>query len=141
MAVRPAHVDPDAGIPDLIRSLGDDSRRLVSDEIQLAKLETMESVHKAARGALYVAVALGIGVLALVALTIFVAALIGMAVRGHMWVGALVTGAVEIIVAVLMIKNGLGAFGEPSYSLSATRRELAETARWVSHPTEVEAGR
>lgn len=138
MAVRQVPIDPDAGIPDLIRRLGDDSKRLVTDEIQLAKLETMDSVHTAARGALYIAVALGIGVLALVALTIFVAALIGMLVRGHMWVGAIVTGVIEIIVAVLMIKNGLGAFTRPSYSLAATREELKETAKWVAHPTEAE---
>ena len=45
-------IDPDVGIPDLVRRLTDDSRRLVGDEVRLAKLELQESVHTGTRGAL-----------------------------------------------------------------------------------------
>ena len=45
-------IDPNAGIPDLIRDLADDSKRLMVDEVQLAKLETKESVRRASKGAL-----------------------------------------------------------------------------------------
>ena len=43
----------------------------------------------------------GIGVVMLVALTIFLATLIGRIAAGHMWVGALVTGVGEAVAVVL----------------------------------------
>jgi hypothetical protein len=126
--------DPDAGIPDLIRQLGDDSKRLVSDEVRLAKLEMKESLHRAGRGAVRLAVAFGVGVVMLVAMTVFLATLIGRLAAGHMWVGALVTGLLELAVAVVLLKKGFAAFAEPSYTLEATRESLKDTGSWVRHP-------
>jgi hypothetical protein len=117
-------VDPDAGIPDLIHRLGDDSKRLMSDEVRLAKLEMKDNVARAGKGALWMGVAFGIGVVALVALTLVLSTLIGRLASGHMWVGALITGVVEIAVAMVLIKKGLAAFGEPSYTLEQTRASL-----------------
>jgi hypothetical protein len=54
--------DPDAGIPDLVRRLADDGKRLVADEVRLAKIETKENVKRAGRGGIRLAVAFGIGV-------------------------------------------------------------------------------
>jgi hypothetical protein len=117
-------VDPDAGIPDLIHRLGDDSKRLMSDEVRLAKLEMKDNVARAGKGALWMGVAFGIGVVALVAFTLVLSTLIGRLASGHMWVGALITGVVEIAVAMVLIKKGLAAFGEPSYTLEQTRASL-----------------
>ena len=117
-------VDPDVGIPDLVRRLGDDSRRLAGDEARLAKLEMKEAVERAGHGMLWLAVAFGIGVVALVALTLLVTTLIGRAIDGHMWVGAIITGVIELAVAGLLIKKGLGALKAPSYSLEQTRESL-----------------
>lgn len=127
-------IDPDAGIPDLIRRLTDDSKRLVSDEVRLAKLEMTESVHAGARGALWLSLAFGVGIVAMVAFTIFLATLIGRAVNGHMWLGALVVGVLEIGAAVFLIKGGLAAFRRPSYTLEETRESLKDTSAWVTHP-------
>lgn len=127
-------VDPDAGIPDLVRQLGEDSRRLVSGEVRLAKLEMRDSLQRAGRGAVWLAVAFGMGVITLVALTIFVATLIGWLAARHMWIGALVTGAIELIVAFVLVKRGAAAFAEPSYSLEETRESLKDTAAWVRSP-------
>jgi uncharacterized membrane protein YqjE len=124
VAANPLHLDPDAGIPDLIRRLTDDGKRLVADEIRLAKIETKESVERAGRGGVRIALAFGIGVVALVALTVLLATLIGRAVNGHMWIGATVTGVIELVVAAVLIKRGVGALGEPSYSLEQTRQSL-----------------
>ena len=126
--------DPDAGIPDLVRQLGDDSKRLVSDEVRLAKLELKENLHRAGRGAIWLAVAFGIGVVMLVALTLFLATLIGRLAAGHMWVGALVTGLLELAVAAVLFKKGAAAFGEPSYTLRETRGALKDTKSWVANP-------
>ena len=127
-------IDPDAGIPDLIRRLTDDSKRLVTDEVRLAKLELTENVHAGARGALWLAVAFGIGVVGLVGTTIFLATLIGSIANGNMWVGAIVTGVLELGIAAVLIRKGLGAFTRPSYTLEETRESLKDTTTWVTHP-------
>lgn len=127
-------IDPDIGIPDLVRQLGDDSRRLVEDEVRLARIEVKESVRRAGKGAMWLGVAFGVGVVALVALTLLLVTLIGRLASGHMWVGALVTGIIELAVAMLLFRRGASALREPSYSLEETRTEVRETARWVANP-------
>ena len=132
MSARSVQVDPDIGIPDLIRSLGDDSKRLVRDEMRLAKLEVRESMRTAAKGSMWLGVAFGIGVVAMVALTVLLAAAFGLVFGGNYWAGALVTGAIELIVAALLIKRGVSSFTEADYTLEETREEAKKTAHWVS---------
>lgn len=124
--------DPDAGIPDLIRRLTDDSKRLMRDEVQLAKMETKESLSRATRGALWMGLAFGAGVVMLVALTLFLATLIGRLANGHMWIGALVVGIAELVTGFLLLKRGLKAYTEPSYTLEQSRHALRDTASWAS---------
>ena len=131
--VQRVSVDPNAGIPDLIRDLADDSKRLLVDEVQLAKLETKESVKRASKGAMWLAVAFGVFVVTLVGVTLLLVTAIGRLASGHMWVGALVTGVVELVVAVFLFKRGFAAYKEPSYTLEETREAVKETARWVKH--------
>lgn len=131
MAIERIPVDPDTGIPDLIRQLGEDSKRLVADEVRLAKLEMQESVHRAGQGAVQLAVAFGVGIVMLVALTLFLVTLIGRLAAGHMWVGAIVTGLLEIAASVLLLKRGLAVLRQPSYSLEETRAALKDTASWA----------
>ncbi|MBC7671884.1 MAG: phage holin family protein [Polaromonas sp.] len=126
--------DLDTGITDLIRRLSDDSKRLVTDEVRLAKIEAKDSLSRATRGVLWLAIAFGVSVVMLVAITIFLVTLIGRTVNGHMWVGALVTGALELGLGSYLIKRGLAAITEPSYSLEASRLALADTANWASSP-------
>ena len=130
MTARPIVTDPDTGIPDLIRRLSDDSKRLVTDEVQLAKLETKESLHRATRGVLWMVLAFGAGVVMLVALTILVATLLGRLDDGHMWFGALVTGILELALGGWLVKKGLTSYTAPSYSLAVTRESLKDTAHW-----------
>jgi hypothetical protein len=123
----------DVGIPDLIRQLTDDSKRLVTDEVRLAKLEARENLQRVTRGVLWLAVAFGVSVVMFVALTVFLATLIGRIVNGHMWLGALITGVVELAAGGLLIKKGLVALTEPSYSFEASRASLSDTANWASN--------
>lgn len=129
---RPLLADPDVGIPDLIRRLTNDSKRLVTDEVQLAKIEAKESLHRATRGVLWLALAFGAGVVMLVAVTLLLTSLLGRLMAGHMWFGALVTGVIELAVGAWLLRKGLAAFAEPSYSLEQTRASLAETANWTT---------
>ena len=124
-------IDPDVGVPDLIRRLTDDSKRLVSDEVRLAKLELGENIHTGARGMLWMGVAFGVGVVMLVAFTVLLATGLGR-LTGNYWAGTLITGVLELAVAAFLIKKGLGKFAEPSYTLSETRTEAKQTVRWAA---------
>lgn len=128
---QPAVVNPETGIPDLIRNLADDSKRLAGNEVRLAKLELRESLHTAAHGTLRIAVAFGVGVVALTAATVAVAAAIGQLIGQNFWLGAIVTGILELGLAALLVKRGFGAFTQPSYTLEETRESLKDTQAWV----------
>ncbi|HKP15457.1 MAG TPA: phage holin family protein [Gemmatimonadaceae bacterium] len=134
MTARPIVTDPETGIPDLIRRLTDDSKRLVTDEVQLAKLEAKESLHQAARGGIWLGVAFGVSIIALVALTVFVATLIGRLANDHMWIGAIVTGVLELALGFWALKRGLSSYAAPSYTLEETRSSLADTTHWAAAP-------
>ena len=124
MGVQRIPVDPDVGIPDLISRLGDDSKRLLGDEVRLAKLELKDNLKQGAGGAMWLGIAFAIGVVTMVAFTIFVATLIGRLVAGHMWLGAIVAAVIDIVVGVVMIRKGLAAYAAPSYTLEQTRSTL-----------------
>ena len=111
MAARPAPpVNPDAGVPDLVRRLTDDSRRLVRDEVRLAKLEVGASVRNGAHAALWLGLAFGAAVVAAVALTIMLVTLIGRWI-GHYWAGALIVAVLELLGALVLLKGGLKKLG------------------------------
>jgi len=137
VAVYPsAETEVDAGIPDLIRRLTDDSKRLAVDEVRLAKLELRESVRNGIHGSVWLAVALGVGVVALVAFTVLGIAVIAKITGDNVWAGALIVGAVELGAGWFLLRKGLSEFREPSYTLAASRESLKDTAAWVRHPSE-----
>jgi hypothetical protein len=117
-------IDPDKGLNDLVKQLADDSKRLMSDEVRLAKLETGESIRSAGKGAMWLGVAFGIGVVTLVAFTLFFATLFGRIANGHYWVGALLIGVIELIGGIWFVKRGISALTHAPYSLPDTRAGL-----------------
>ncbi|MBA3890071.1 MAG: phage holin family protein [Gemmatimonadaceae bacterium] len=127
-------IDPDAAIPSLVRSLADDSKRLLGDEVRLAKLETKESIKEASRGLLWMALAFGAGVVMLVSFTLFLATLIGDLANGNMWVGALATGVIELALAAWLIRKGIGSFATDAYTLPETRDTAKDLASWARNP-------
>ena len=131
MTARPVHIDPEVGLPDLVKRLTDDSKRLVKDEVRLAKIEAAEATKQAGKGALWLGIAFGVGVVMLIALTVAIATGIGQIANGNMWVGALLTGAIEIGVGLWLVKRGMSSFNEPSYTFEETRAEVKETVEWV----------
>lgn len=131
MAVDRTLVDPDHGIPDLIHRLRDDSKRLLTGELRLAKLEVHDGIRQGGKDLLWLVWAFGAGVVALVALTLVLVTLIGRFASGHMWIGALVVGVIEVGVGVLLMKRGAAALKEPSYSLVETRESLKDTTTWA----------
>jgi hypothetical protein len=117
-------IDPDVGIPDLVRRLADDSKRLVTDEVRLAKLETLDMVKEGGKGALWLGMAFAIGIVGIVAFTLFVATFFGRIISGHMWLGALIAAGIDLAIGIFLIVRGLKAFTEPSYTLEQTRETL-----------------
>lgn len=117
-------IDPDKGLNDLVRQLADDSKRLLSDEVRLGKLETAESIRAAGKGAMWLGLAFGVVVVTLVAFTIFFATLFGRFANGHYWVGALLVAAIEVAGGLWFLKRGFSDFGRAPYSLPDTRAGL-----------------
>jgi Protein of unknown function (DUF1469). len=107
MTVQMMPVDPNAGIPDLIHRLADDSKRIVADEVRLAKLELRESVHESGKGAMLLGIAFALTAAAIVMLTLLIVTLIGRFGAGHMWLGAVITGVVELVVGAWLVRRGL----------------------------------
>jgi hypothetical protein len=117
-------IDPDKGLNDLVRQLGDDSKRLLGDEVHLAKLEAADSLQQAGNGGMWLSVAFGIAVVMLVAFTLFFASLFGRIANGHYWVGAMLTAALEIAAGLWLVQRGTRAFKRAPYSLPETRAGL-----------------
>jgi hypothetical protein len=113
--------DPNAGIPDLVRSLAADSKRLLRDETHLAKIELHESVHQGGRAARWLIVSFGVAVIALVAFTLFVATIIGRFVDGHIWLGAFVVAVIDLTIGGILLQRSKAAFAEPAAALAETR--------------------
>lgn len=117
-------LDFDPGFAPLIKQLTDDSKRLLGDEVRLAKLETIENIHRAAKGGLWLGAALGVAIVALVAGTLLLATVIGKLVNGNYWVGALVTAVVELIAGYWLLLRGLKQYKQAPYSLPETREGI-----------------
>jgi uncharacterized membrane protein YqjE len=127
-------IDPETGIPDLIRRLTDDSKRLAADEFRLAKLELHESVHTGIRGAIWLGVALAVSIVAMVALTVVLISAIGAIAGENYWAGALIVGAAESVAGWVLVRRGLGAVKRAEVTLPESRASLADAATWVRHP-------
>jgi uncharacterized membrane protein YqjE len=121
-------IDPDAGIPDLVRRLTDDSKRLAQDEVRLARLELRESLRDVTKGAVWLGVAFGAAVVALTAFTVFLSAGLGR-LLGNYWAGTLVTAVLLLGGAAFAIKKGFGTIAEQELTLPETRESISETAQ------------
>ncbi|HSJ66011.1 MAG TPA: phage holin family protein [Gemmatimonadaceae bacterium] len=133
MAHRDVRIDPDATIGDLVSRLGDDGKRLLGDEVQLAKLEIGENLRTASRGMVWLGVALALAFVGLTALTVGLSAVIGRVLTDALWLGTLLTGVLWLVLGGVLVKSGIGAVSGTSYSLPQTRRELALTRDAIAH--------
>lgn len=125
-------IEPEPTIGDLVARLTDDSKRLVHNEVRLARLETGESIQQAMQGGIRLALAFGITILALVAFSVLLTAVIGSVLIGEAWAGALITGALEIIVGALVLWGGLRVMKRADFTLGESRAELKATVNQLS---------
>ena len=111
-------------VGELVTSLTDDAKQLFKAELRLAKLETSESVARAGRGSLWLAVAFGVLVVTLVAFTLFLATLIGRLASGHHWIGATVAGLLEVALGAWFVVRGLRELRRAPFAMPETRAGL-----------------
>lgn len=114
----------DRSVGELVTSLTDDAKQLFRAELRLARVETGESVARAGRGSLWLAVAFGVLVVALVAFTLFLATLVGRLASGHHWIGAVATGVLELMLGAWFVRRGLRELARAPYAMPETRAGL-----------------
>ncbi len=95
-------------------------------------MEAKDGLKRVTKGTLWMSLAFGAGVVMVMSLTVFLVTLIGRTADGHMWVGALVTGALELALGAFLVSKGLTSLAEPAYSLEASRASLADTKHWAT---------
>ncbi len=92
-------------VTEMLGRLRADSQQLVSDEVRLAKLEVHEGARHLSRGLAGLAAAFGIAIIAATAATVLAIMLAGN-LTGELWLGALIVGAVEILLGFAFYKRG-----------------------------------
>lgn len=132
MATQGIRIEPDLTIGDLVGRLTDDSKRLANNEVRLARLEMGESIHHAVQGGVRLALAFGIAILAVVAASVLLTAVIGTLLIGKTWAGALIAGGVEIIAGALILWAGMRQMKKADFTLGESRAELKTTVNRLS---------
>lgn len=115
---------------DLIRALAQDSATLVRQEVALAKAELQDNVKSVARDVAMVAVG---GVLALIGVLVLIAFLViavGDAVDEY-WLGALIVGAVFLLIGGLLAKSNLNKLKHESVAPTRTLETIKEDKQWL----------
>ena len=132
MATQGIRIEPDLTIGDLVNRLTDDSKRLASNEVRLARLEMGQSLHQAVQGGIRLALAFGIAILALVAGSVLLTAVLGSVLIGNAWSGALITGALELIAGAFLLWRGTKVMKRADFTLGESRAELKATVNQIS---------
>lgn len=93
-------------IGQLVRDLADDTRTLVRQEVQLAKMEVAHGVKRVAKDSAWIGA--GAAVVAVGGLCLVLALALGLgALLGSYWLGTLITGGVLLIVGGLFAWKGV----------------------------------
>lgn len=120
----------DPALGDLFRQLAQDSATLVRQEMALAKAELKSNVKSVARDAVMVGVG---GILALVGALVLLAFLVvavGDALDNY-WLGALIVGAVFVIVGGLLAMSNLKKLKHEEVAPTRTLETLKEDKQWL----------
>lgn len=127
-APRPGPGEPPLG--DLFRQLAQDSATLVREEVALAKVEMRQNLKSAARDAAMVAVGGGIALVGALVLIAFLVMLVGDLLDEY-WLGALIVGALFVIVGGIMAKKSLNQLQDDSMAPEQTIQTLKEDKQWA----------
>jgi uncharacterized membrane protein len=124
------HPHPTDGLRQLIGDVAEHVRNLFRLEVALAKDEVRRSAMKLRRGVLFLAVAI---VLAVVGLMALCAALVaGLATVVPVWVSAAIWAVVFAAVALPLARLGMNGLSVDGLKPSATIETLEETKEWLA---------
>lgn len=120
-----------AGIGTLLRDLANDTRTLVQQEIELAKLEAARTVKRVVVDSAWIGA--GVAVLAVGGLVLVVALALGLgALLGSYWLGTLITGLVLFLVGALLAWKGVRDLRKGGFLPSETVGSLQADKEWVA---------
>lgn len=122
----------DVPLGELLRRLGQDASALVRNEIALAKIEMRESVKGYTQNVAKIAVAAGVGLVGVLALTAFL--IVGLGdVLDNYWLSALIVSVLFLATAGIMAKGAINRMKENSLTPEETVRTLKDDQRWAKH--------
>ena len=123
--------DPrDQSIPELLKSLSNETTTLVKQELDLAKAEMAEKGKQAGKGAGMFGGAGLLGLGAFGAFTAFLIALLQTAVN-HTWLAALIVTAVYGAIAAVLALQGKNKIQEATPPAPQTVETLKEDVEWA----------
>ena len=141
----PAAVDGRAGqsIPELLKSLRDESTTLIRQELALAKTEMSEKASRAGKDLASVGIGAGValvGAFALVStVALALAAIFNLALDlswpNSLWLGWGIVGLVMTTIGVVMLKSGLSDLKRQSPVPEKTIESLKEDSQWLASKT------
>lgn len=119
-----------AGIGTLLRDLANDTRTLVQQEIELAKLEAARTVKRVVVDSAWIGA--GVAVLAVGGLVLVVALALGLgALLGSYWLGTLITGVILFLIGALLAWKGVRDLRKGGFVPSETIESLQSDKAWV----------
>jgi len=116
-------------IGSLFTDLTDDMGRLVRQEIELARVETMQKVTKAMRSVVMLLAGGLVAYAGLIVVLIGIAILLGEIMP--YWASSLVVGAVVLVVGAVLIGTGRSSLQNMTVVPEKTVESIKEDARWA----------
>jgi hypothetical protein len=132
----------------LFKKLRDETATLFRQEVQLAKVETMEKARTYGRNSALLGVGGGLAFAGLLFILLGashgVTALLlwaGISPPNALWLGPLIVGVVVALVGYLILRKGLNTLKRESPVPERTLRSLQENQEWVKHKLSQERAR
>lgn len=119
------------GLTNLFRRLADHASALVRGEVALAKLEMREAARGLMRDSSKLAIAFALAWFGGIALTAAAVIGVGHLLGGRFGFGALIVGAVFLLVGGVLARSGMRVFSSGELRPEATLASLDRTGTWA----------
>lgn len=118
------------GLVALLRDLAEDSRILVQQEIELAKMEVAATARRVAVDSAWIGA--GVAIIAVAGLCLVLALALGLgALLDSYWLGTLITGGVLLLIGSLLAWKGVRDLTSGGFAPRDTVESLQEDREWA----------
>jgi uncharacterized membrane protein YqjE len=129
---RPEEVpNAEGSLRPLLRQLADDSRDLIRQEVDLARLELQASVRTLATNAVMLVLGMAMLLVGLLVLTAFLVLGLGRLLAGEYWLSSLIVGAILAAIGGGALFAGRKGLKGTELKPTATAATLRENREWV----------